>query len=243
MARRHANTGLFTVLDEDFQPKWEEREEEWAHLLFVYLPDFSKDQIRVTYEHPMRSVRVEGERSLGNNKWSRFNRAFSVSQNCIAEGIYAVFQGGKLTITILKQTGSPPQPAASFLNGEGQWFVEKSDMNISPRDSKQSVQSDDRKTKGEEIDASTSSKAPYVPILQKQDETPPVKETEKTIEKQKGDEVKKEISFIEKAKEMTNVAAAAIKTSLENEDRQLIVNMGVAALTIMAFGAYVTHST
>ncbi|GLT75809.1 hypothetical protein SLA2020_475060 [Shorea laevis] len=259
MARRYTDTGSSTVLDEDFQPKSEEKDE-GAHLLLVYLPGFTKDQIQVTYEHPMRSVRVQGERSLGNNKWSRFNRTFPVSQNCIAEGIHGVFQDGILTITIRKQTTSPPQHTASFSKGAGMPFqpaaVEGSHVNISLRDSieksnstsqkpitesrgqkgqvqtdtsaketpKQSIQSDDGNAKGEEkrVDATIHIKYPYETILQKQDETPLVKETEKTIEKKKGHE---------------------IRTVLEEEDRQLIVNMAVAVLTIMALGAYVTYST
>ncbi|GLT50031.1 hypothetical protein SLA2020_235430 [Shorea laevis] len=112
MARRQANAGPSISDYEDFLPQSEMKEEQEAHLLYIHLPDFSKEQVRVIYYDATRTVRVQGERPLETNKWSRFNRTFNVPLDCSVEKIRAKFQEGILTIIIPKQIIKPPQPAA-----------------------------------------------------------------------------------------------------------------------------------
>ncbi|GKU91478.1 hypothetical protein SLEP1_g5345 [Rubroshorea leprosula] len=112
MARRQSIAGSIAPIYEDFQPKSEWKEEQGAHLLSVHLPDFSKEQVRVIYVDSTRTVRVQGERPLGTNKWSRFNRTFDVPQNCSTQKLHGKFHEGILTIIIPKQITEPPQPAA-----------------------------------------------------------------------------------------------------------------------------------
>ncbi|GLT88693.1 hypothetical protein SLE2022_067080 [Rubroshorea leprosula] len=113
MARRQSIAGSTAPIYEDFQPKSEWKEEQGAHLLSVHLPDFSKEQVRVIYVDATRTVRVQGERPLGTNKWSRFNRTFDVPQNCSTQKIHGKFHEGILTIIIPKQITELPQPAAA----------------------------------------------------------------------------------------------------------------------------------
>ncbi|GLT88690.1 hypothetical protein SLE2022_067050 [Rubroshorea leprosula] len=113
MARRQANAGPSSIPDyEDFLPQSEMKEEQEAHLLYIHIPDFSKEQVRVIYYDATRTVRVQGERPLETNKWSRFNRTFDVPLSCSVEKIRAKFHEGILTIIIPKQIIKPPQPAA-----------------------------------------------------------------------------------------------------------------------------------
>ncbi|GLT50032.1 hypothetical protein SLA2020_235440 [Shorea laevis] len=98
---------------EDFQPKLEQKEEQEAHVLHIHLPDFSREQMRVSYIDSTRTIRVQGERPLGKNKWSRFNRTFLVPENCSVNKIQARIQEGILTITIPKETIAPLQPTAA----------------------------------------------------------------------------------------------------------------------------------
>ena len=56
-------------------------------------------------------VRVHGERSLGDNKWSRFNETFPVPENCDVDQIHGKFYQGILTITMPKQVIAKAGPS------------------------------------------------------------------------------------------------------------------------------------
>ncbi|KAM1469370.1 hypothetical protein ACFX1Q_040007 [Malus domestica] len=87
---------------EDFQPHFELKEEQEAHIVQVHLPGFVKEQAKITYMHNPGVIRVYGQRPLDNNKWSRFDQTFPVQQNCDATKIHAKFSNGILTITTKK---------------------------------------------------------------------------------------------------------------------------------------------
>ncbi|KAB2594948.1 inactive protein RESTRICTED TEV MOVEMENT 2 [Pyrus ussuriensis x Pyrus communis] len=88
---------------EDFQPHFELKEEEEAHIVQVHLPGFKKEQARITYVNNPGVIRVYGQRPLDNNIWSRFNQTFPVQRNCDASKIHGKFSNGILTITIPKK--------------------------------------------------------------------------------------------------------------------------------------------
>ncbi|KAB2614347.1 inactive protein RESTRICTED TEV MOVEMENT 2 [Pyrus ussuriensis x Pyrus communis] len=109
---------------EDFQPRFELKEEQEAYIVLVHLPGFVKEQVRITIEHNPNVIRVHGQRPLGNNKSSRFNQTFPIQENCDVSKIDAKFNDGILTITIPKpvitQTAAtkpvqepPPKTAAT----------------------------------------------------------------------------------------------------------------------------------
>ncbi|KAI4323712.1 hypothetical protein L6164_023297 [Bauhinia variegata] len=89
---------------EDFQPKSEITENPEAQFLQIYLPGFTKPRVRITYVNSSQMVTVIGERPInGSNKWSRFNQAFPVPENCQVEKLQSKFDQGILTITIPKK--------------------------------------------------------------------------------------------------------------------------------------------
>lgn len=98
---------------EDFEPKFEWREEPTANFLSVSLPGFVKEQIKVTYNERPRTVKVRGERPLGTNKFSRFSKDFSVPENCKPGEIRGKFERGTLVLTLPKKTITqvPPEEA------------------------------------------------------------------------------------------------------------------------------------
>ncbi|KAJ0235196.1 Protein RESTRICTED TEV MOVEMENT 2 [Hirschfeldia incana] len=89
---------------EDFVPKSEWKDHPEATILTIDLPGFAKEQIKVTYVHTSRMIRVTGERSLGDRIWSRFNEVFTVPQNCLVDKIHGSFKNNVLTITMPKET-------------------------------------------------------------------------------------------------------------------------------------------
>ncbi|CAN7069606.1 hypothetical protein IGI04_041961 [Brassica rapa subsp. trilocularis] len=97
-------TGL-GVQHEDFVPKSEWKNQPKAILLTIDLPGFTKEQIKVTYVHTSKMLKVTGERPLaGPRRWSRFNEVFSVPHNCLVDKIYGTFNNNSLTITMPKKT-------------------------------------------------------------------------------------------------------------------------------------------
>lgn len=120
MATRQKSPSSSRVQYEEFQPKFEWKEEEDANLLLVHLPGFSREQISTSYLYSNGTIRVIGQRPVGNNKWSRFSQDFPVPKNCIIQKIQGKLKNGVLTLTLPKQTitklipqpKTPPPPPA-----------------------------------------------------------------------------------------------------------------------------------
>ncbi|KAF5470188.1 hypothetical protein F2P56_010717 [Juglans regia] len=87
---------------EDFQPKYEQKQEATEHIIQVHLPGFVKERIKIRYVNSSRTLRIQGERPRQDNRWSRFNQTFSVPENCDVDKIQAKFLSGILTITMPK---------------------------------------------------------------------------------------------------------------------------------------------
>ncbi|VVA28323.1 PREDICTED: inactive RESTRICTED TEV [Prunus dulcis] len=87
---------------EDFKPHFELKEEQEAHVIHVHLPGFVKEQVRITFAASPGVIKVDGQRPLGNNKWSRFNQTFPIQENCDVSKIHGKFNNQILTITIPK---------------------------------------------------------------------------------------------------------------------------------------------
>ncbi|XP_010543631.1 PREDICTED: LOW QUALITY PROTEIN: inactive protein RESTRICTED TEV MOVEMENT 2 [Tarenaya hassleriana] len=94
---------------EDFVPNSDLQDQPDATLLLIHLPGFTREQIKVAYVHATRTLRVTGERRLdgaADKRWSRFNKAFPVPENCRVDKIHGSFKNGVLSITMPKQTPS-----------------------------------------------------------------------------------------------------------------------------------------
>ncbi|KAI3993837.1 hypothetical protein MKX01_002850 [Papaver californicum] len=85
----------------EFEPSSELVEEKGSETLLIELIGFSKEQAKVQLE-PTGNLKVSGERSLGDNKWSRFEKHFQVASNCNTDEISATFQDGVLFIIMPK---------------------------------------------------------------------------------------------------------------------------------------------
>lgn len=116
--RRVARPGGVRPVYEDFKPMSEWQQDDESHILNIYLPGFMKEQIRVSTED-RNTIRVQGERLVAGNKWSRFREDFEVPENSEMNSVRAKYQGGVLNITIPKkkvgkaQETFPPKPNSS----------------------------------------------------------------------------------------------------------------------------------
>ncbi|KAJ0234810.1 Protein RESTRICTED TEV MOVEMENT 2 [Hirschfeldia incana] len=88
----------------DLVPKFEWKELPEANVLTIDLPGFAKEQVKVTFVHTSKMLRVMGERPLADRRWSRFNEVFTVPQNCLVDKIHGSFNNNTLTITMPKET-------------------------------------------------------------------------------------------------------------------------------------------
>ncbi|KAG6628786.1 hypothetical protein I3843_14G038200 [Carya illinoinensis] len=104
---------------EDFQPKFERKQEATEDTIEVHLPGFVKESIKITYVNSTRTLRIQGERPRQDNRWSRFNQTFTVPENYDAEKIQGKFLSGILTITIPKKIVARVAPAAEDKTAKG----------------------------------------------------------------------------------------------------------------------------
>ncbi|KAH6837127.1 hypothetical protein C2S53_017297 [Perilla frutescens var. hirtella] len=80
-----------------FEPSSDLIQEEDCNTLLLYLPGFTKDQLRVQLTRT-RVLKISGTRPLTNNKWSSFQKDFPVPENCDTEKITAKFEDGILYV-------------------------------------------------------------------------------------------------------------------------------------------------
>ncbi|XP_062172383.1 inactive protein RESTRICTED TEV MOVEMENT 2-like [Alnus glutinosa] len=95
---------------EDFDPPSNWASEPEHDTLILELPGFKKEQLRVQVTSN-RSLKITGERSLGNNKWRRFQKEFPVPSNVDPNSITAKFEGGMLYVKHPKVITALPGPA------------------------------------------------------------------------------------------------------------------------------------
>ncbi|KAH6814264.1 hypothetical protein C2S51_023282 [Perilla frutescens var. frutescens] len=91
-ARNEAGTSIST-----FEPSSDLIQEEECNTLLLYLPGFTKDQLRVQLTRT-RVLKISGTRPLTNNKSSSFQKDFPVPENCDTEKITAKFEDGILYV-------------------------------------------------------------------------------------------------------------------------------------------------
>ncbi|MED6208751.1 hypothetical protein PIB30_048198 [Stylosanthes scabra] len=94
---------------ETLQPKSEMKETPEAFLLHAYLPGYTKERIKITFVGSSRKVKVSGERPIQGNKWSRFEQAYPVPENCNPEALQAKFEVGTLVLTMPKIPQEKPR--------------------------------------------------------------------------------------------------------------------------------------
>ncbi|KAK6228476.1 hypothetical protein SCA6_000816 [Theobroma cacao] len=94
------STGAGPQPPQNFKPKSEWKHEEAASFLFVYLPGFVADQLTIKPDYSNRTVKVQGERRLPNNKVLPVNETFSIPEDCILAKMEKQFGRGILLFKI-----------------------------------------------------------------------------------------------------------------------------------------------
>ncbi|PIN17552.1 hypothetical protein CDL12_09782 [Handroanthus impetiginosus] len=220
----------------------------------TFLLGFMKEQIRVSTER-RNIIRVRGERLISGNKWSRFLEDFQVPENSEMNSVRARFQGGVLHITIQKKSvvhkpqGTTLPPKHSSFDIPNQSDPQKGRVKAPPpvvADSKNSepqkksfIDAPNVVEKRNELNERTAEKEEKKRDKSKElpgDETPAGKDKES---KQKQ---RIQTSRAENGAFATERYRKAVEGLAEhNEERQLLVNMGVAVLIIVAFSTYATY--
>ncbi|XP_044462506.1 inactive protein RESTRICTED TEV MOVEMENT 2-like isoform X2 [Mangifera indica] len=88
---------------EDFHPLAELSEDKDNFILTLHLPEFTKEQLRLTRVRGSYKIRIKGERQIAINKRRRFNQIYTIPQNCNLDKIEAKLQNTVLTITMPKE--------------------------------------------------------------------------------------------------------------------------------------------
>ncbi|XP_011024115.1 PREDICTED: protein RESTRICTED TEV MOVEMENT 2-like isoform X2 [Populus euphratica] len=299
MAKRTRSGGSATIQYEDFQPDYAWKEEEGASVLRIHLPDFLKEQLKITYVGSSRNVRVTGEKPLA---YKRFDQTFPAPENCEVTKIQGAFRDGTLLITIPKATSTQPhseeeakvtkeaslpskdalaekpmtsqvsqKPAmeqkaqkamedtASFASPQEALKDEKSQKGkaeVPPKVDTMKQKDESRKKTTESL--TTESDGGYKKRKESllTSENAPLETSEKDKEKSAKfaaagteEKPKRDFNIAGKVKDVKNGAASAAKNTMKglrtmeiSEERQSMVNMGVAVLAIVALGAFIAYS-
>lgn len=163
---------------ESFQPMSERQEEEEATIILVHLPGFVKERIRITFVNSSRTVRVQGERPVGENRWSRFNETFPVPENCVSDKIQGKFHQGILTITMPKQVIARVGPRKKAITTQRAPSPPKSSAQPKPQKVQEEIQIPPPKpTSTTGVEKQKEEKAVMEPKVQKDVEDVPPKAT------------------------------------------------------------------
>lgn len=243
---------------EDIQPKSAEwREEKAAHVLDVHLPGFVKEKIQVTLNDNSRSFNVRGERPLGDNRIGRLNMDYIIPDNSKMKDMEGRFQNEVLTITIPKEYVSP-----FFVPKENVAGAQTSPEKAPSTAQKPPVISEPPRVTAPqmpppETPLSSTTKQPERRSDYEKLESPKGTSWEREMKRANDTDVagfdgkevsrhKKSDSDKSKAGESRSDADDAGKTkrdgNLGEAEKQLLLNMGLAALTLVALGAYVGYN-
>ncbi|XP_059649324.1 inactive protein RESTRICTED TEV MOVEMENT 2-like [Cornus florida] len=253
---------------EVFKPVSERKEEEGADILAVYLPGFMSEQIKISVEG-QNTLRVTGERLDGANKWSRFQEDYPIPENCNTRDIRANFEGGTLAITMPRKSTpqvspkveapSPPEATSKQMPQKGpQEDIQAKPDNAKQRDTnivqpssppkpepmpqngspikpkKGRKTEDDKQRDTNIVRPSNPQKSATEPMPR------PVQEDNTIRDNKRTDGINildgcgnKLYSYIQTVRGLARGLS---------EDRQLMVNMGIAAMVFLALGVSISYS-
>ncbi|XP_058106758.1 inactive protein RESTRICTED TEV MOVEMENT 2-like [Magnolia sinica] len=87
----------------EFEPSFDEKQEDGCVTVVISLPEFKKDQLRIQLDN-YGNMKISGERQIDSNKWNRFRKYIRVPKDCILSKISAKFENGALYVTMPKTT-------------------------------------------------------------------------------------------------------------------------------------------
>ncbi|XP_044462749.1 inactive protein RESTRICTED TEV MOVEMENT 2-like [Mangifera indica] len=255
---------------ENFPPLTDWTEDKDNHYLTVHVPQFTKEQISIRCARSPGIVRIQGERQVADNRWSRFNQAYTIPKNCIPDKVQATWleEDEIVLITMPKEIVAAPPPVAAPKNqpktpAEAQTIKQEQSP---PKAPSSSYNIDGKKQGGELIKAQKPEKKETTPAQKDQPKTAPESPAVIASTLKKNDDrgmLKADPSDEQTSKEFEKVTAASSeKESKEEKDkstdkkledvkglamekkeeRQAMLNMGVAVLVLVAFGAYVSYT-
>lgn len=147
-----------------------------------------------------RILKVSGERQIGNNKWRRFSKEFTVPSSCDTKGITAKFEGGILYLRQPKLiTSSParaPKTAATSPSAAGATAAAAS----APRPDAQAAASSPSAQSTVPKAAPEQQKQSALPHVDTQQKQTRLNEAEKDLEEKKTEKMHKEKDEISKEK-------------------------------------------
>ncbi|GFP91157.1 protein restricted tev movement 2 [Phtheirospermum japonicum] len=171
-----AKTAATATNTNNFEPLSDFVQEGDCDTLLLYLPGFTKEQLRVQLARS-GVLKISGTRPLGDNKWSSFQKDFPVSANCDTNKITAKFEDGVLYVRQPKLIVPAPDKEAQKLTPPAKETNQEQPHKTTP-DKPTPSKEDDKPTKDHERKSSESSEG-----TTKLDDTPP----EKTAGSAQGD--------------------------------------------------------
>ncbi|CAM9003899.1 unnamed protein product [Rhodiola kirilowii] len=90
-----------TTRSEDVEPKFEWVQREGCETLLVHLPGYKRENLKVQVT-TSRNLRVLGERKINERKSGRFQKEFSLKEDCDVNKITAKFEGEVLQVKLPK---------------------------------------------------------------------------------------------------------------------------------------------
>ncbi|XP_068636261.1 inactive protein RESTRICTED TEV MOVEMENT 2-like [Aristolochia californica] len=100
---------LFIYSYEDFQPPFDSFNDNGRDILYMHLPGFRKEELRVQLDD-RDNLEVSGKRPVGENKWLRFGINFRVHGSYDLDDVRARFEGEVLYVII--PTGEAASPSS-----------------------------------------------------------------------------------------------------------------------------------
>nr|GMD58924.1 inactive protein RESTRICTED TEV MOVEMENT 2-like [Ipomoea batatas] len=241
---RPGRTTTVRPVYETFTPVFQRQQDEEAEKLIIYLPGFSKENIKVSTEGKT-TLKVRGERLIGNNKWNRFLEEFQAPEDCNMRGIHASVERQKKAVGPKfpkdYEDESPPSPSVLAAAKHGDQKSLEGQEKVTTGGG-QKIGLKDFVEGGEKIRSEVKAKGTITqPLFDDDDDgrnkttaevDQSVKKTSMTTSGGGGD-------F------RLGKSAEAVKgggVSDPKEERQLLVNAGVAVLVILALGAYIYNT-
>nr|GMC80518.1 inactive protein RESTRICTED TEV MOVEMENT 2-like [Ipomoea batatas] len=218
---------------EDFRPAFERKCEEEVEKLLVYLPDFQKENIKVSIEGK-NTLRIRGEHLVVGNICNRFQQDFPAPEDCDMTKIRTWFQSGILTITM---------PTKKLVQHEVK------ETQKTPTTPPEETQPPPEESQAPPTTSQNTSEGHEKPDLHKppvEQDSPPKFTSPMHSESEEKDNYEDKAKQKEKDEGQTTSSAGnymkAVKSLTEPyEKRQLLMSAGVAVLAIVALGtAYIS---
>ncbi|KAK6933646.1 Alpha crystallin/Hsp20 domain [Dillenia turbinata] len=177
-----------------FKPTFEwMQDEEGSYVLLVYLPGFVKEQIKVIAEST-GILKIQGERLVVGNKWSRFQEDYLIPENCNMNAIRARFEGGILYVKMPKKASTRADPRYEPKPTKEATVSPKDTSETKPQKPRDETPPKPSPSLGGEkrkevksVEAPSTQKAPSEAIPQNGQESLPLKDTTSTGLKKESD--------------------------------------------------------